>query len=294
MGEHFKQFTMKKSTKNHSGFIKNIGQLDRDGFVSVTYPRDLRDAVEQAVKAWKEFCVLAQDTKTNLAYSNGSDGVGYELKLGVGNKADRKENFDVALSGLSWLSSRCNDLGAPAQNFVRKAAALVALMKPIVLDFAGSVEEQYGVTGLHDEVEEGEGVFFVRFIHYFGDRHEGEETATAHIDQSGFTLHLYESDPGLQALTHGKQWVDMPVSEGETVIIPSMQLQLRSRGRLDATCHRVIANEKTATNGRYSAVCFVQLPNTPKYNKAVGGRLQEKEPGFNYGMDPAEFARLFA
>jgi hypothetical protein len=33
---------------------------------------------------------------------------------------------------------------------VRKAAALVALMKPIVLDFAGSVEEQYGVK-LEDE-----------------------------------------------------------------------------------------------------------------------------------------------
>lgn len=285
---------MKQSTKNNSGFIKNIGQLDRDGFVSVTYPHDLRAAVEQAVEAWKEFCTLAQDTKTNLAYSNNSDGVGYELKLGVGNKADRKVNFDVALSGLAWLNSRCSGLGAPAQNFVKKAAALVAFMKPIVLDFAGSVEEQYGVTGLRDEVEEGEGVFFVRFIHYFGDRHEGEEIAAAHTDQSGFTLHLYESDPGLQGLTHEKKWIDMPVSEGETVIIPSMQLQLRSRGRLDATCHRVIANAKTAVDGRLSAVCFVQFPKTPKYNKAKGGRLQEKEPGFNYGMDPEMFERWFA
>lgn len=279
--------------KNPSIFVKNIAQLERDGFVNVSYPQDLRSAVQQAVAAWNTFCGLEQEVKTRLTYSNGSDGVGYELKVGVGNKADRKENFDVALSWLDWLNTQCKDLGAPAQDFVKKAADLVALMKPIILDFAGSVEERYGVAGLRDEVDQGEGVFFVRFIHYFGDRHEGEETAAAHIDQSGFTLHLYESAPGLQALTHEKKWVDMPVSEGQTVIIPSMQLQLRSDGRLDATCHRVIANAKTAVDGRLSAVVFVQLPKTRKYNKAVGGRLQEKEPGFNYGMDHELFGQLF-
>jgi hypothetical protein len=154
--------------KNPSIFVKNIAQLERDGFVNVSYPQDLRRAVRQVVAAWNTFCGLEQEVKTRLTYSNGSDGVGYELKVGVGNKADRKENFDVALSWLDWLNTQCKDLGAPAQDFVKKAADLVALMKPIILDFAGSVEERYGVAGLRDEVDQGEGVFFVRLWLRFG------------------------------------------------------------------------------------------------------------------------------
>jgi isopenicillin N synthase-like dioxygenase len=85
----------------------------------------------------------------------------------------------------------------------------------------------------------------------------------------------------------------MPVSEGETVIIPDMQMQLRSNGELRALCHRVVATPETAKNGRYSAVCFVQFVRTKKYDKDKGGRLQEKEPGFNYKMPPGEFEMMF-
>jgi isopenicillin N synthase-like dioxygenase len=155
------------------------------------------------------------------------------------------------------------------------------------------VEEVYGLQGLYDEVANGESVFFVRFIHYFGDREVGEEIATAHPDQSGFTPHLFESAPGLQRLTYDGRWVDMPVIEGGMVIIPAMQLQLRSEGTLRALCHRVVAVSETMDVGRYSAVCFVQLPRTPKYDKATQGRLQEKEPGFNYQMSYEEFSKLF-
>ncbi len=85
----------------------------------------------------------------------------------------------------------------------------------------------------------------------------------------------------------------MPVSGNETVIIPAMQMQLRSGGDLNALCHRVIATPETAVHGRYSAVCFVQFKNTPKYDKDRCGRLQEKVPGFNYEMSHQEFERLF-
>jgi isopenicillin N synthase-like dioxygenase len=113
------------------------------------------------------------------------------------------------------------------------------------------------------------------------------------VDQSGFTLHLFESAPGLQCLTFKNKWIDMPVSSGETAIIPSMQLQFRSLGKLKALCHRVIATRETAQSGRFSAVCFVQLKNTPKYDKEMHGRLQEKIPGFNYKMSPDDFKKFF-
>jgi isopenicillin N synthase-like dioxygenase len=271
-----------------------ITDLKTKGFVILSYPADLHLAVSKTIASWKKFCSLPTDVKKGLPYSNNSDGVGYEIKDGTGNKADRKENFDVTLAGAKWLETHIGNIKNPAAlEFVQNATALVGILKPIVLDFARQSEAAFDLKDFVKEVEQGEDAFFVRFIHYFGDRKLGDETASAHADQSGFTLHLFESTPGLQCLTFDHEWIDMPVSEGETVIIPSMQMQLRSNSELKALCHRVVATPETTEAGRYSAVCFVQLKKTPKYDKDTHGRLQEKKPGFNYELSPAEFAGLF-
>lgn len=271
-----------------------INNLKTKGFVALSYPPQLRKEVDKTVKSWKKFCSLPVEVKKNLPYSNNADGVGYELKEGIGNKADRKENFDVTTAGKAWLEKNIEKIKNPTTlEFVQNATSLISLMKPTIVDFARQSEKAFDLKNFSKEVEDSEDAFFVRFIHYFGDRTLEEETATAHADQSGFTLHLFESDPGLQCLTYDKKWIDMPVSEGETVIIPAMQMQLRSKGTLKALCHRVVANEKTACDGRYSAVCFVQLKNTPKYDKDKHGRLQEKVPGFNYEMPEKDFVALF-
>lgn len=275
--------------------MKNsIHDLKTKGFVSVTYPLNLRNAVTKTIESWKSFCELPLDLKRGLPYSNNADGVGYELKDGVGNKADRKENFDVALSGRNWLEKNISSIKDPAiVRFVDDATELIRIIKPAIMDFALQAEKIFSLPGFTKEVEESTGGFFLRFIHYSGDRRIGQETAAAHVDQSGFTLHLFESHRGLQCLTYDKKWMDMPVSEGKTVIIPAMQMQLRSKGELRALAHRVVANEETAKSGRYSAVCFIQLKNTPRYDKDTYGRLQEKTPGFNYSMPVEKFARLF-
>ncbi len=272
----------------------NISDLQTKGFVALSYPADLRDAVNKTVESWKKFCSLPLDVKKSLPYSNNSDGVGYEYKDGIGPKADKKENFDITTAGEKWLETNIKQIqNRVALAFVQDAVELVNIMKPTILDFAQQAEEEFTLQGFKEEVAASEAAFFVRFIHYFGEREAGEETASAHADQSGFTLHLFESAAGLQCLTPNREWIDMPVSEGETVIIPDMQMQLRSEGRLTATCHRVIATLETAKTGRYSAVCFVQFKNTPKYDKDKSGRLQEKTPGFNYGMPHHEFKKMF-
>jgi len=273
----------------------SINDLKTKGFVVLSYPPKLRYAVNETINLWKKFCSLPTDTKKGLPYSNNADGVGYEFKDGSGNKGDRKENFDVTLAGSDWLKRNADGINNPiVLEFVENATTLVEIMKPMVLDFARQSQDAFGIDGFVDEIEKGDDAFFVRFIHYFGDRKIGEETATAHTDQSGFTLHLFESASGLQCMTYDGEWIDMPVSEGETVIIPSMQMQLRSKGSLKALCHRVIATSETAEEGRYSAVCFVQLKKTPKYDKNRHGRLQEKASGFNYKMSEAEFTDLFS
>ncbi|MEI6057593.1 MAG: 2OG-Fe(II) oxygenase family protein [bacterium] len=271
-----------------------IVDLKTKGFVRLNYPQSLRRAVVRAVDSWRRFYLLPEELKKGLPYSNNADGVGYELKNGIGNKADRKENFDVALGGAEWLYQHSEGIySAPILEFIENATALVALVKPLILDFARQVEITYGLKGFADEVNQSDNAYFIRFNHFFGERKVGEEMATAHNDQSGFTLHLFESAPGLQCFTYDKQWVDMPVSEGETVIIPSMQMQLQSKGELVALGHRVVATSETADDGRSSVVCFVQLKNTAKYDKDRWGRLQEMEPGWNYGLSQAKFQKFF-
>lgn len=274
--------------------LRSITDLQTKGHVAVEYPPALRAAVDEAVAAWIQFCALSEAAKTALPYSNGGAGVGYELKDGVGNKADRKENFDVTIDGKQWLATNTDAINDPvAFDFIEHATGLVQHIKPLIFEFARQCEEEFGLKGFLAEVEASEPKFFVRFIHYFGNREVGDETATAHTDQSGFTLHLFESDRGLQCLPYDGEWEDMPVDAKKTVIIPAMQLQLRSGGKLKALCHRVIAYPETTEKGRYSAVCFVQLVHTPKYDKEKRGRLQEMSPGFNYNMPVEEFCEMF-
>lgn len=272
----------------------SIKDLQTKGFVTFPYPADLRLAVKKAAQSWEKFCDLAPEVKINLPYSNNGAGVGYELKNGTGNKGDRKENFDVTLAGKVWLEANAEGINNPvAVQFIEDATTLIGLLKPSILEFARQVENEFGIEGFFDEVSSGEDAFFIRFIHYPGAREVGEETASAHPDQSGFTPHLFESDKGLQCMTYEGEWVEMPVGEDGMVIIPAMQLQLRSRGKLRALWHRVKATFTTARGGRYSGVCFVQLKKTSKYDKEKWGRLQEMEEGFNYPLSVEEFSRFF-
>ena len=272
----------------------SIKNLQTVGFVPVQYPGSLRAAVEKASKSWEAFCDLHEEVKKNIPYSNNTDGVGYEFKDGSGPNADYKENFDITTQGVSWLQKYSKELNNNiVLQFIQDAVSLVEIMKPLILQFAKDVEREFNVEDFQNEVAGSSDAFFVRFIHYFKSQEFGMEVCAAHPDQSGFTLHLFESEQGLQCMLYSGEWIDMPVSPGETVIIPAMQLQLRSKGKLRALCHRVIATPKTAREGRFAAVCFVQLKNTPKYNKEVHGRLQEKKAGFNYDMDQKTFTNLF-
>ncbi len=274
----------------------NINDLKDRGFVSVPYPADVRKAVAEAQRCWEAFCSLPDEIKRKFQYSNGGAGVGYEDKRVSGNSADYKENFDLTLGDIEWLKEQAAIIGDPTITaFVNAASKVAELISPSIVSFAESVEKSFAVEGFKDEVTASKDAFFIRFIHYFDGATVEQETAEAHTDQSGMTPHLFSSASGLECLNHDMKWQPMPVSHGEMVIIPSMQLQLRSKGILKATVHRVVATPETIATGRYSAVCFVQFTNTPKYDKKTG-RLQElhkNDLGFNYRMPHEEFARMF-
>jgi isopenicillin N synthase-like dioxygenase len=277
--------------------ISSIGDLRDKGIVILPYPADLRGAVRKAAESWKKFCALPDEIKMTLPHNNGGAGFGYEPK---GDRGDNKENFDLTIAAEKVLLEWAEKTNEPViLGFIRDTLAIVPLIAPVALGFAAQAEREFRLEGFAKEIEQSVDRFFIRFIHYFPGSKAGEEIAEAHPDQSGFTLHLFETASGLQCYSYQREWKDMPVSEGETVIIPDMQMQLRSRGEIKALYHRVVATEKTAKDGRYSAVCFVQFKDTPKYDKIGQGPLQEGRSkgkfklGFNYSMPFGEFASLF-
>lgn len=271
----------------------SMNELREVGLVNVDYPVNLREAVNQAVASWKDFCNLSREDKCAFAFLEDShgDGAGYELKEEKGSKKDLKENFHVTLFQYERLAKIANQRTFP---FLHDAKVLLDGMEPLILEFAARVEEEFGVEGLLEEVKLSKPYWILRYLHYFGNQEEGKEIAAPHADKGGFTLHLYESDEGLQYLSlEAKQWKPMPVNENQTVIIPAIQLQLRSEGDLKGLYHRVVATNETAVRGRFSMVCFITFENTPKYNKKAYGNVQTHETGFNYTIPHEQFSTLF-
>lgn len=273
--------------------MTSIKELRESGFINVDYPDDLRDAVERAVASWKTFCQLPKAEKCAFTFleDNHGDGAGYELKEERGSKKDLKENFHVTLYQFARLSKIANNR---TFHFLNDAKTLLDGMEPIILNFAKIIEDEYQINGFINEVKRSKPYWILRYLHYFGNQQEGLEIAAPHADKGGFTLHLYESDEGLQYYCMKQlSWKGMPVNEKQTVIIPAVQLQLQSKGDLKALYHRVVATEKTGQTGRFSMVCFISFENTPMYNKKMHGSLQTHDIGFNYHLSHQEFANLF-
>ncbi len=277
--------------------LPGIKEIQTDGRVYVHYPADLRQGVEEAMEAWKAFCALPEEQKLRFPYSADmkTSGNGYELKKEVGNLLDQKEDFHlrvVVRDELMKSAHAVDDTVTPA--FVEKALAVNELMVPILRSFGESVEKEFSIPGFADDIMAKQPFWLLRFLHYFGDKKAGDEIAVPHVDKGGFTLHLYESDPGVERLTYDtKEWVEMPLAHDETVIIPGMGLQNRSRCQLRALCHRVVATPDTAVNGRYSAVCFFNFDHVRFFDKARFGRLQDWKPGAFYDMPFEEFDSYF-
>ena len=272
----------------------SINELRNLGLLNVDYPNDLRETVERAVASWKAFCQLPREEKCAFSFleDNHGDGAGYELKEESGSKKDLKENFHVTLFQYARLSKIANNRTFP---FLNNAKILLDRMEPLILEFAKIVEAEYKINGLLDEVQHSKPFWILRYLHYFGDQQEGCEIAAPHADKGGFTLHLFESDEGLQYYCMKQRlWEPMPVEEKQTVIIPAIQLQLLSKGDLKALYHRVVATKKTARTGRFSMVCFIPFQNTPMYNKKVHGSMQTHDIGFNYNLSHKEFANFFS
>lgn len=271
--------------------MTNQLNLATDGITMRDYSAELREAVEQAATAWREFVALPDETKDALAMQDAQFGVGYERKFtGERESADRKENFDVTQQGIEAIR---NSAPGQAARLLETSASLLELLEPEVAEFGQFIEQAYGVQGMAKVARASAANCYVRYLHYPATS-EGTMIGEPHTDHSGFTFHLYESTDGCERLALDRSaWLPMPVEPGKMAVFGGMQLQLASRGKLTALCHKITANRDTAQYGRIAMVCFVKLENIPTYDRKTHGRLQEKPAGFNYGMPIETFRPLF-
>lgn len=272
--------------------MRNIQDLKTRGLVSIPYPIEIRPVIERSIKSWIDFCTLDVGIKNKFTYI---DDIGFEIKEEKGETKDLKENFHVRISGLSRLQAIAREVNANESfEFIESVEELANAIEPTVLDFAEELGREFGIENARQEVLDNKLNWTVRFLHYFGDRNDGDVTASPHIDKGAYTLHLFETDKGLEYLDkETRRWLDMPVGKDETVIITGSRMQNLSKNNIKALCHRVVANKNTKTIGRYSAVLFVNFEHSPLFNKDKFGRLQEFPPGFNYDMPFEEFGKMF-
>ncbi len=274
----------------------DTSKLITDGKVYVPYPQQLRIAVADAMDAWVRFCALPEEVRTQFPYE--TDGVvsgnGYELKIASGKTLDRKEDFHLRENARELLMEHARRIGShDIEIFIEAALRLPSLIAPVLAEFAIDVERRFNVPGFADDVAASTPNLLVRFLHYFDNDAPGQEIASPHIDKGGFTLHLYESDEGVQQLTEDGRWISVPLNHEQTVILPAIGLQHKLHSQVKALCHRVVATPESAIYGRYSAVCFVDFRNNRHYDKERFGRLQDQVPGFNYTMPWKDFDALF-
>jgi isopenicillin N synthase-like dioxygenase len=267
--------------------------LHDDMVKMVQYPAEIQESVEQLAGLWEGFCELPIEVKNRFAATNAQLTQGYEIKNGKGVRADIKENFDVSSLGIEALAAMSEQVGnTTARQFIHAIPNLQQQMIPMIEAFGGQVENDYGVEGFAELARRSAQNAYCRFLHYLPGE-EGDVIAQPHVDHSGFTFHLYETTAGCNRLTSDGEWQSLPVAHGQAVAFPGMQLQLVSSGKLKAMAHEVVANTDSARIGRYAIVCFVSLADTPVYDRETYGRLQEKEPGFNYTEPPHKFRQLF-
>lgn len=273
----------------------NTRNLKEEGFAEIDYPKEIAGLVVKIMSDWKLFCRLPVRVKEEFHFPDygNRDGFGYQ---GINTGKDSKELVEFTLDSIAILTEVAKNQGLPvAQELMKNVSLLLKEIENPILEFAASVENGYETPGLASEVRKSKNQWMLRIIHYFEGCPADSEMGSPHADKSGYTVKLCEDAPGLQYLSlDKKRWLDLPLKDGHAVILPGLQLQLRSKGQLKGLWHRVLATEESSLNGRFSMVCFINLTQTPVFDRTRQGYIQTNEPGFNYTLDNEALGGFFA
>lgn len=253
----------------------NLTELKDNLFLEVKYPDRLTSLIGDA-EPWRSFCREPQETKnvfTLFSHQDDSEA-GYRLRSKAAGREDKEyfhfypdyvDSKDGAIQHLAESNSS-------ARSFFEYATAI---HQEVIL-FSNSITAEFGkqLPGLEELLSNGKLRYLLRFLHYTSQTEP--VIAAPHFDRSLYTLHLYESAPGLQFLNWDMQWVDAPIKSGTTVLFNGYRLENLTHGSIQKTWHRVIGNE--SNRGRYSLVLFLWSPFVEDYPHEA--RSQELTPSY--------------
>lgn len=258
----------------------------------------LAKEIRVGVRSWKRFCQKPISDKIKFKYNENQHGdTGYEIKSKFLTKSsDYKENFHLNLHEYTSILS----IDENRNKFIKNIPKIIDLLEPIAVNHAYYIEKRtkWVVKSLVDEVISSKPYWIIRYLHYYKPNQDQETTnqtlAKAHIDKDGFTIHLYESEPGLEILTLDRVWT--PINKLESpgplnnFIMNGAQMQLVTNCNQKAIAHRVV---NRTNRSRFAMVCFIPFLGCKRYNKTKYGSMQSHEPGFNYDLSPEKYGDYF-
>ncbi len=271
-------------------YIDDMSTLDKNGFVTVQYPPSLRARVVDAMGSWKSFCDLPLEEKLKLSKDTERHiDFGYMRRDEPGPRGDHKELFHLVGKNLPEIYEKARLISDErAIAFIKAIDVLLEEAAPLVQEFACKIEEHYKLPGFEAEVMRAVNNWTFRYLHYFSQ--DNDMLAYEHADRKGFTLHLNESDSGGEYFGFDRVWRPWHVSDKQTIIFPSIELQYRSKCALQALWHRILSTPQTRHTGRFAMVAFIDF----RHSHRIVRRVQEFDPGFNYGISFDEYREHFA
>ena len=245
-------------------------------FAEVEYPQELTKLIGTP-EQWRKFCALPHALKEHFSLEYEKDlDAGYHLRSKQGGRED-KEYFHFC-DGISekFLRKEISDVikkEKKVENFLHYAQKVHDASHAFPLDIAREIAEK--VPQLDTLIQNNKIQSTLRFLHYTNNVKD-EIIAAQHFDRGLFSLHLYESHPGLQFLNFDMEWSDAPVTTGKTVVFNAYRGERLANSELQKTWHRVI--QQGGTSHRISMVLFVWTREISDYNK--GSRSQDLEPSY--------------
>jgi isopenicillin N synthase-like dioxygenase len=261
-------------------------------FLQIPLTDGAKCLAREAADGWREFCNMPTNMKQLFSIGD-EDPVcddGYRMRNNPGE--DPKEFFHVTHALLPELYDRfrrCERNHPRVRTMLAMADALLVEANEMAYQYTEHLKRNApGCENLTRDIFAHGHTATLRFLHYLPGT-KSDILAMPHIDKGGPTLHLYESDTGLEYLDQGKSWRELPLGGDLTVCFGGLTQQYVSG--VPALCHRVIATARTEAEGRFSIVCFTELPLEPKIKRGI--RLSQFSAGFNYNMSKSELSDLF-
>lgn len=237
---------------------------------------------------WRAFCGLPQELKEQMVFPNNpldATGTGYFLRSKKEGRED-KEYFH-AYGNMFELARGIGKDKMLERNQVLKGFFSYAVnVHDKARELALAIGRQVGenVPELIGLIDTGRINSLLRFLHYTNDD-KTDVIAAQHFDRSLYTLHLYESAPGLQFLDWDMQWSDAPIGSGKTVVFNGYRLEQLTKGEAQKTWHRVV--RKDGVRDRISMVLFVWTEAVQSYPSEA--RSQDLAP--HYAVRPSRGSR---